>query len=242
MYHRFLSPDPARDQHFEDTQSWNIYSYVGNNPTMHIDSNGMEKEFFAEARRDGAWKNVAPLKTPGEKRVAGAVAGGLGLVLAGPVAEGVAALARPIIAAFTAKAASDPGSVQRTAETVKQAVQSGEAPALPQQAQAVVNAVDPGTIRFTQDSISGAFSKGGASLANTIEGLKSGAIDPAKIPAIRVFQQEGQTFTLDNRRLYVFQQAGVAVRTVAATAQEVAKEAWKMTTQNGGTSIRVRGQ
>ena len=24
---RFLSPDPARDQHFEETQSWNIYSY-----------------------------------------------------------------------------------------------------------------------------------------------------------------------------------------------------------------------
>ncbi len=37
---RFLSPDPARDQHFEQTQSWNIYSYVRNNPTMMIDPNG----------------------------------------------------------------------------------------------------------------------------------------------------------------------------------------------------------
>ena len=41
-YGRFLSPDPARDQHFEETQSWNIYSYVQNNPVMAIDPNGEE--------------------------------------------------------------------------------------------------------------------------------------------------------------------------------------------------------
>jgi RHS repeat-associated protein len=41
-YGRFLSPDPARDQHFEETQSWNIYSYVQNNPVMNFDPNGME--------------------------------------------------------------------------------------------------------------------------------------------------------------------------------------------------------
>ena len=40
-YGRFLSPDPAGDQHFEETQSWNIYSYVQNNPTMNIDPTGM---------------------------------------------------------------------------------------------------------------------------------------------------------------------------------------------------------
>jgi hypothetical protein len=37
---RFGSPDPARDQHFEQTQSWNIYSYVTNSPTMLVDPNG----------------------------------------------------------------------------------------------------------------------------------------------------------------------------------------------------------
>ncbi len=40
-YGRFLSPDPARDQHFEATQSWNIYSYVMNSPTMMTDPTGM---------------------------------------------------------------------------------------------------------------------------------------------------------------------------------------------------------
>lgn len=39
-YGRFLSPDPARDQHFEETQSWNIYSYVRNSPIANVDVTG----------------------------------------------------------------------------------------------------------------------------------------------------------------------------------------------------------
>ncbi|WP_306590490.1 RHS repeat-associated core domain-containing protein [Geothrix sp. 21YS21S-4] len=39
-YGRFLSPDPARDQHFEETQSWNIYSYVRNGPVSNVDFTG----------------------------------------------------------------------------------------------------------------------------------------------------------------------------------------------------------
>jgi len=42
MYGRFASPDPKRDEHFEDTQGWNIYSYCGNNPVMRIDPDGMD--------------------------------------------------------------------------------------------------------------------------------------------------------------------------------------------------------
>ncbi len=48
---RFTSPDPARDQHFEDTQSWNIYSYVRNKPIMSTDPTGMEEAINAHARK-----------------------------------------------------------------------------------------------------------------------------------------------------------------------------------------------
>ena len=41
---RFTAPDPARDQHFDNTQSWNIYSYVRNNPVMSTDPTGMEEK------------------------------------------------------------------------------------------------------------------------------------------------------------------------------------------------------
>jgi len=44
MYHKFLSPDPGLDQHFEATQSWNIYSYVANNPVLMIDPDGKLKK------------------------------------------------------------------------------------------------------------------------------------------------------------------------------------------------------
>jgi RHS repeat-associated protein len=40
---RFTSPDaPFADQHPEDSQSWNMYSYALNNPLAYIDPTGME--------------------------------------------------------------------------------------------------------------------------------------------------------------------------------------------------------
>jgi RHS repeat-associated protein len=102
------------------------------------------------------------------------------------------------------------------------------------------SAVNASTIRFTQNSIGRTF-KNGKTLRETIEGLKSGAILPENFPPIRVFARGGHTFTLDNRRLFVFQQAGMLIRTVRATAMEILAEAWKFTTTNEGTSIVVRG-
>jgi RHS repeat-associated protein len=37
---RFLSPDSGVDQHPEDPQSWNLYSYGRNNPLVMVDPNG----------------------------------------------------------------------------------------------------------------------------------------------------------------------------------------------------------
>src|SRR5438309_11540301 len=38
---RFTSPDkPFADQHIENPQSWNLYSYTLNNPLRYVDPNG----------------------------------------------------------------------------------------------------------------------------------------------------------------------------------------------------------
>ncbi|MDP2815576.1 MAG: RHS repeat-associated core domain-containing protein [Rectinemataceae bacterium] len=46
MWGRFASPDPGKDQHFEETQSWNIYSYVRNQPTTMVDPDGQNAKAF----------------------------------------------------------------------------------------------------------------------------------------------------------------------------------------------------
>lgn len=64
-----------------------------------------------------------------------------------------------------------------------------------------------------------------------------------EIPAIRIFEKNGQLFTLDNRRLLAFSQAGREVPYVWATAEEVAAQGWKFTAtpqQMGGWFIRVK--
>jgi RHS repeat-associated protein len=48
---RFASPDPARDQHSDDTQTWNIYSYVRNRPIMSTDPTGMEEKINEHAKK-----------------------------------------------------------------------------------------------------------------------------------------------------------------------------------------------
>jgi len=42
MYGRFEAPDPEMDQDLEDIQSWNLYSYVRNNPINSIDATGTQ--------------------------------------------------------------------------------------------------------------------------------------------------------------------------------------------------------
>ncbi|MEO0510062.1 MAG: hypothetical protein AAF065_09415 [Verrucomicrobiota bacterium] len=102
--------------------------------------------------------------------------------------------------------------------------------------------VDTNTIRFTQDSISSRF-RDGRSVQGLIDDLGSGRVSPNDLPPIRTFQQDGLTFTLDNRRLFAADQAGVPIRTVPATAAEVAKELpKKFTTPNQGTIIGIRGK
>jgi hypothetical protein len=44
---RFTSPDePLYDQNEDEPQSWNLYSYVRNNPLIHVDPNGKETCYY----------------------------------------------------------------------------------------------------------------------------------------------------------------------------------------------------
>ncbi len=100
--------------------------------------------------------------------------------------------------------------------------------------------IDSQVVRFTQDSISRVF-KNGTDIYDTIKDLKKGVVKIEDIPEIRIFEYKNNFYTLDNRRLFAAQEAGMQIKYRLATQEEVTNEAWKFTTKNDGTSIRVRG-
>ena len=100
--------------------------------------------------------------------------------------------------------------------------------------------IDPSEIRFSQDSISGTF-KNGDSVADLAAKLKNGTVDPSSIPAIRLVERNGKIFTLDNRRLKAFQEAGIEIP--YQLLEKIPKrEMFKFTTINDGIDIIIRGQ
>lgn len=99
--------------------------------------------------------------------------------------------------------------------------------------------ISPRAVRFSQDSINERF-KNGRSVDEVIEDLRAGNVTADQFPAIRIFERDGAIHTLDNRRLHVFREAGVDIKFVRATPQQIENEAWKFTTRNNGTSINVR--
>lgn len=109
--------------------------------------------------------------------------------------------------------------------------------------------VDPSGVRFSQDSISPSFSE---AKFGTIDDLTAGlrefaesggarGINPAGVKPIRIVERDGGVFTLDNRRLKAFQDAGGEVPFQRLDAVPRRQE-FKFTTQNQGTSIRIRGR
>ena len=100
--------------------------------------------------------------------------------------------------------------------------------------------VNSSSIRFSQNSMKSTFSEGGP-VSDLATGLKNGSVSVSSIPPIRLVARDGGYFTLDNRRLWAFQEAGLDVPYRLATPSEAAAEAWKFTTINGGISIKVRG-
>ena len=99
--------------------------------------------------------------------------------------------------------------------------------------------IDPRLIRFSQDSAGANFKPPFGSVDDFADGLADRSIDPASIAPIRIVERNGRIFTLDNRRLYAFQNAGVDVpyQRLDAVPQ---RELFKFTTNNNGTSIVIR--
>lgn len=74
------------------------------------------------------------------------------------------------------------------------------------------------------------------------EALRNGTLKPSDLPNIRVWKDDaGKIWTLDHRRLGAFKKAGLdEIPIQLATPEEVASQMWKMTTKNGGTSIKLK--
>ena len=104
-----------------------------------------------------------------------------------------------------------------------------------------VPTIDPHEVPFSQATISYRF-RDGRTIDELAVELRSGLVRPDDVPPIRVTERQGTLHTLDNRRLEVFRRARVAVPYVLASEADVAAEAWKFTTTDEGTSVRVRGR
>jgi len=100
--------------------------------------------------------------------------------------------------------------------------------------------VNPKDVKYMQSSINN--QTGEYTVLDNVQALKDGTLKPSDLPEIRIWKDsEGNLWTLDHRRLAAFRMAGVdEVPFRWATNEEVASQMWKMTTQTGGTSIKLK--
>ncbi len=226
---RFMSVDPAGID-ITNPQSWNRYAYVQNNPFSYVDPDGeiLEtawdvfnislgvisfKQSVSKGNYFDALLDAGGIAIDSAAAVIPVIPGGVGTIIKASRAGKVAAqLAK---------------NANRVNKVIKNIPNNG--------------ILDPKTIRFTQDSAKRYF-KDGRSVEKLINDLKLGKVTAADVPPIKIFQSDGLTFSLDNRRLHAFQEAGVPIRVVAATAEEIAKAIRdsKFSTINEGVSIIIR--
>jgi hypothetical protein len=106
--------------------------------------------------------------------------------------------------------------------------------------------VDPARIRTLQRGVSSQFNPSrsmGSSptLLDTVNQLRANAVVADRIPPVRIFERNGQVFTLDHRRIVAHRLAGVRVRFRKSSVEDVIKELHgKLDTKDEGLSIRIR--
>ena len=103
--------------------------------------------------------------------------------------------------------------------------------------------INPQLIRFSQNSISFNFSKPfeNQTLDSFITALSNGEIDPTSINPIRIVEKDGKIFTLDNRRLFSFQQANIDIP-FQKLDHIPKRQKFKFSTGNDGVDIEIKGR
>jgi len=99
--------------------------------------------------------------------------------------------------------------------------------------------LNPKDIHFMQSSIKNA--TGEFTVLGNAEALANGSLSP-EVLRINVWKDaNGKIWTLDHRRLGAFKLSGLQEAPVNwATPKEVKNQMWKMTTKNGGTSVKLK--
>lgn len=97
--------------------------------------------------------------------------------------------------------------------------------------------IDPRAIRFSHNNIK-ATMKNGECIHDLTTKLKNG-LDPSTIEPIRIAVKDGKVFTLDNRRLKAFRDAGIPIPYKKLDSIPK-REMFKFSTTNDGIDIFVR--
>ncbi len=226
---RFINPDPSG---FAGGLNW--YAYAGGNPVMKMDPTGLGS---ADYQQSFSWLHGSGVPID--------PADPFGLINYGPddwFDRGVD-FVNAQLAAYRRAQDARPEWVKQMDEFASFAV-LGMAPGIEVLA-AESGAIDTSLVRFSQNSISGTFKNGGTveDLVASLNGSGGEAL-ASQIPPIRLVQQDGLLYTLDNRRLAAFSMTDLQVPYRMATPAEISAE-WgsKFTTtaqQGWGQFITVR--
>jgi len=246
---RFINEDTSEGQ-ITNPLSLNLYTYVQNNPLIYTDPSGnIPVKDFGSGLYDtiaGGTKSAMN----GLKKTVNNAWGGLKNWWFGDTPEVIEAREKAEIkfalmqddtlGMLTTQRVGPAALTETVLRMIKEAVVLGEERnAINKLASSGM--IDPSKVRFTQNSIKAKF-KDESDVSLMINGLKTGKIKADDIPAIRIYEFDGKLYSLDNRRLYAFQQAGIDVKYIFASQQEFKKEIlYKFTTTNDGLSIKVRG-
>ena len=110
--------------------------------------------------------------------------------------------------------------------------------------------INPWLVRFTQDTVDWPFKNPKYNIGDTALALRNNTLTPEQLEPIRIFEKNGQLFSLDNRRVLTFRSAGKDPYFLLVDYNDPAiqKELYsrkngrtpKFSTRDGGMSIIIK--